>query len=88
MHQSVGIQPTQGFNIKFSDIAKACGYNHTEIVTNELEFTKCFDNIKTILGPIFIEIRVSDKSNYSFELPRPKISPIERKNNFIKYLNN
>ena len=39
-------------------------------------------------GPIFIEVKVSNKTNYNFELPRPKITPIERKNKFIKYLHN
>ena len=37
-------------------------------------------------GPIFIEIRVNSKSNYNYELPRPIIAPIQRKINFMNYL--
>ena len=39
-------------------------------------------------GPVFIEIRINNKVNYSHELARPKDLPIERKNKFMKYLNN
>ncbi len=87
MHQSVGIQPTNGFNINLKKIAEGCNYKFTKTISNINEFNKVFSNIDNIEGPSFIEIRVSNKTYYDYELPRPKISPIERKNKFMKYIN-
>ena len=87
MHQSVGIQPTVGgFNIDLKTIAKGCGYNSCYTITNTNEFDTVFNDIKDIDGPIFIEIRVNSKSNYNYDLPRPIITPIQRKINFMNYL--
>tara|TARA_B100000035_G_scaffold150403_1_gene128191 strand:+ start:393 stop:1523 length:1131 start_codon:yes stop_codon:yes gene_type:complete len=86
MHQSVGIQPTVGFNIDLKTIAKSCGYNSCYTITNTNEFDTVFNDIKDIDGPIFIEIRVNSKSNYNYDLPRPIITPIQRKINFMNYL--
>ena len=36
MHQSVGIQPTNGFNINLKNIAESCGYNYTKTITMNL----------------------------------------------------
>ena len=87
MHQSVGIQPTNGFNINLKKIAEVCNYTFTKTISNINEFNEVFKNIDDINGPVFIEIRVSNKTHYDYDLPRPNILPIERKNNFIKYLN-
>ena len=86
MHQSVGEQPTVGFNIDLQKIAMSCGYKYCSIIKNINDFDLVFNEIEKKNGPIFIEIRVNDKSNYKHELPRPVIPPIKRKNNFMKYL--
>jgi phosphonopyruvate decarboxylase len=91
MHQSVGIQPTLGFDINLTKISKSCGYKFSKCVSNynDLNYTMKEINEKNISGPIFIEIRINDKTNYYTELPRPKDTPNERKNKFItNILNN
>lgn len=90
MHQSVGIQPTVGFDINLTKISKSCGYNFSKCVTNYNDLNNIMRNIneKNISGPIFIEIRINGKTNYNTELPRPKDTPNERKNKFISYILN
>jgi len=86
MHQSVGIQPTVGFKINLSKIALNCGYKVSTVIENYKDFDSFFKNIRNINGPIFIEIRVSNKTNYTTELPRPKNKPIDRKDILMKYI--
>ena len=85
-HDSVGGQPTVAFEISLSDIAKACGYQ----VTNICDSHKCFnDKFKKFLdskGPSIIEIRV-DKGNRK-DLGRPTSFPLENKQNFMNFLSN
>ena len=86
MHQSVGIQPTVGFKINLSEIASNCGYKVSTVITNYKEFDSFFKNIRNINGPIFVEIRVSNKTNYTTELPRPKDKPVDSKEKIMKYI--
>ena len=89
MHESVGIQPTNAFNINLTEIAKNCGYSYCKCISS-------LDNINDILkeivdkefeSPIFIEIRINNKVNYSHELSRPKNKPIVRKKQFMDFIN-
>ncbi len=84
MHQSVGIQPTVGFKIEFCKIAEACGYKKTFLITSNQEFENSINDIRNITGPVFIEIRVTNKNNYSEDLPRPKDKPTISKEKFMK----
>lgn len=81
-HESVGGQDTGAFDINWSEIAKACGYKKTFFAQNKEDL----DALKTlnIEGPVFIEIRVSQGSRK--DLGRPKSTPIENKEQFMKAL--
>ena len=88
MHESVGIQPTKGFDINISEIARKCGYSDPIIIDKEDQISNIFNYISSnkLVGPILVEIRINNKVNYSHELARPKDLPIERKNNFIEFI--
>lgn len=85
-HESVGGQPTLGFNIDIPTIAKATGYKNAVTVSS-------IDGIKTTLldlmqneGPSLIEIKVGINSRE--DLGRPKTTPIENKEAFMKFIDN
>ena len=63
MHQSVGVQPTVGFDINLQKIAEGCGYKFTTTITNKDEFDSIINDIDNKEGPIFIEIRVVISTN-------------------------
>jgi phosphonopyruvate decarboxylase len=85
-HDSVGGQPTVGFDIDFVSIAKACGYawaattnymDELKVLIYELEYAK---------GPGLLEIKVNKGARDN--LGRPTSSPLENKLAFMKYLRN
>lgn len=83
-HDSVGGQPTAGFEINFSEIAKACGYKFVSSAGNEEEIKTEFMKLKEHTGPSFLEIKV-DKGARS-DLGRPTTTPQENKEAFMKFL--
>lgn len=83
-HESVGGAPTCFPFSKLSDIARCVGYKHVFHIRDENEIRSILNCIKTLDGPIFIEICVSLKSRD--DLGRPTTTPIENKNSFIKYV--
>lgn len=84
-HESVGGQPTIGFNIDVEAIANACGYTHAVSVMTKDEINAAISKALHNQGPSLIEIRVSINSREN--LGRPKTTPIENKNAFMKFLN-
>ncbi len=76
-HDSVGGQPTCGFELDFLGIARSCGYKlqlraeTAEAIVSAMELLLLTD------GPSFLEIRVHTGSRG--DLGRPKISPLENK---------
>ncbi len=84
-HESVGGQPTVGFNIDMPAIAKACGYAHTFSVDKRDSLGDVLTAIEKLGGPVFIEVRVGSGSRTG--LTRPSIHPSENKNSFMSYLN-
>ena len=89
MHESVGIQPTCGFEVDFLKIAQGCGYNYAKRVSSSHDIQTCIEEIfhYDIKGPYFIEARISNQVNYTHELSRPKNKPIERKEKFMDFIN-
>ena len=85
VHESVGAQPTLGFEIQATAIAKACGYTQTTSVITEEEIIAAFTATAAQKGPTFIEIKVGIDSRDN--LGRPKTSPQENKESFMKFLN-
>lgn len=86
-HDSVGGQPTVGFNVNFPEIALSSGYTSANSVDNIHELKKTLTRINTNLnGPVLIEIKV--KKGARKDLGRPTTTPIENKNSFMDFLNN
>jgi phosphonopyruvate decarboxylase len=88
MHESVGIQPTCGFEVDFVKIAQGCGYTYAARATSQAEINRCLEEIRyyDIKGPYFIEVRISNQVNYTHELSRPKNKPIDRKEKFMNFI--
>lgn len=84
-HESVGGQITAGSTIEFSKIAKACGYSFVAKCKTIKQLERAIIKSHNYKGPIFIEIQVNNNSIKN--LSRPNKSPIENKDNFVKFLN-
>lgn len=83
-HESVGGQPTLGFNIDIVEIAKACGYIHALSVETVEEINTAITDAINNVGPYLIEIKVSIKSRE--DLGRPTTTPIENKEAFMNFI--
>jgi len=83
-HDSVGGQPTCGFAISITDIAKACGYSLVLQARTASEVAKKMRIVKSAEGPVMLEVIV-DKGARP-DLGRPKSSPKENKEIFMKFL--
>jgi len=83
-HDSVGGQPTCGFMVSFTGIAKACGYTLALQAETEKEIDDKMKVIKSATGPVMLEIRV--KKGARDDLGRPKSSPKDNKVEFMEFL--
>lgn len=84
-HESVGGQPTQGFNIDMPQIARRCGYSHVfSAYGSSDDITTTLAKVENLEGPVFIELKVGINSREN--LGRPTSTPIENKNVFMTYL--
>jgi phosphonopyruvate decarboxylase len=83
-HESVGGQNTGAFLVDWSAVARACGYKSTFIAKDLNELQNVTKQIVNSEGPVFFEIRTSQGSRK--ELGRPKSTPIENKEQFMKAL--
>jgi phosphonopyruvate decarboxylase len=82
-HDSVGGQPTVAFSIDLPRIALACGYKCAFTVGDHESFEKIYKKCNDD-GPHFIEIKVSTGARS--DLGRPKTSPIQNKDVFMKFV--
>jgi len=83
-HDSVGGQPTTGFEIDLQLIAKACGYKTALKAETEEDTKEKIELLKTSEGPAFLEIVVNKGARK--DLGRPTITPIENKKYFMNFL--
>ncbi|MFN0730048.1 phosphonopyruvate decarboxylase [Polaribacter gochangensis] len=83
-HDSVGGQPTIGFDIDFKKIAEGFNYKETFQITTISEFNVVFEKFKNSAGPSLLEILVNKGARK--DLGRPTISPKENKLAFQKNL--
>lgn len=83
-HESVGGQPTAGFDIDVAQIAKACGYRTTILARSLAELRTSLKSVINEEGPCLLEVRVSGESRK--ELGRPKPRLLENRNRFMKFL--
>lgn len=83
-HESVGGQPTLGFDINVCAIAQANGYQQVFSVSSADMIGKAIETALHTEGPTLIEIRVGINSRDN--LGRPKTTPIENKDAFMATL--
>ncbi len=84
-HDSVGGQPTVGFNVDIAGIASKCGYSSVFVAHDEIELEKILPEFMNTIGPSLIEIRVMLGSRN--DLGRPKTTPIQNKEMFMGFIN-
>ena len=83
-HDSVGGQETVGLKIDTLAIAKACGYKKCYSCSSKEELIKLSRELTNIQGPVLLEVKV--KKGARKDLGRPKATPIENKEAFMKFL--
>ncbi|EEG77518.1 phosphonopyruvate decarboxylase [Dethiobacter alkaliphilus] len=83
-HDSVGGQPTAGDVVGFPMIAKACGYKTVLQAQSEEDIIAKTEELKQGAGPSFLEVKVNKGARK--DLGRPKTTPIENKEAFIRFL--
>lgn len=85
-HDSVGGQPTVGFDVSLTEVAKACGYKvvRSEAAMTPGDVVTAMDEMRSTAGPAFLEILVK-KGNRS-DLGRPTTTPLQNKVAFEQFV--
>ncbi len=83
-HDSVGGQPTVGFEIDFPEIAKASGYTLVDSASEIQDIKKKLKVLKGHKGRAFLELKVNKGARE--DLGRPTKTPKENKNAFQQFL--
>jgi len=83
-HDSVGGQPTVGFNVDFSSIASSCGYSSVQVARDEDELKQLLPEFMNATGPVLLEVRVALGSRN--DLGRPKTTPAQNKAAIMEFL--
>lgn len=83
-HDSVGGQPTDGYNIDIPAIAKACGYNKVLVSESHDDLESKLTDLRENKGPALLEVRVNKGARS--DLGRPTTTPTENKENFMRFL--
>lgn len=83
-HESVGGQPTVGFDMDIPAVARAAQYKSVQTVSTAAEIAQTIKMIDEDLCPAFIEVKV--KVGSRSDLGRPTIKPEDNKGNFMKNL--
>jgi phosphonopyruvate decarboxylase len=80
-HDSVGGQPTVGFDVDLGAIARASGYRSAFLATSREELVATLPAFAAAEGPALLEIRV--KTGARADLGRPTATPRESKDLFV-----
>ena len=83
-HDSVGGQPTVGFDADLVGVARACGYRRADRVEDAKALTGALSELFAAKGPTFLEVRVAKGARP--DLGRPKTTPEQNKEAFMRYL--
>lgn len=83
-HESVGGQPTVGFNINLTQIASACGYVSAVSVDTADAVGSAIAAAQSADGPAFIEIRVLP--GHRADIGRPTTTPQQNKTALMGFL--
>ena len=81
-HDSVGGQPTVGYDIDIPAIAIACGYRKALSVSEPDELETEFVRLRGEPGPALLEVKVNKGARA--DLGRPKSTPIENRDALMK----
>jgi phosphonopyruvate decarboxylase len=84
-HDSVGGQPTVGFNIDIKSIAGASGYNTVLSAETTQELIEKINLLKASEGPALLEVKVNKGARK--DLGRPTNTPEQNKRDFMNFLN-
>jgi phosphonopyruvate decarboxylase len=83
-HDSVGGQPTVGFDIDMLALARACDYAHAERADDPETLSRKLAEIRALSGPSLLEIRTNRGARS--DLGRPTTSPSQNKDAFMRRL--
>ncbi len=83
-HDSVGGQPTVGYDVPFHEIADRLGYRTSRLASTETEIREAIEPMNREPGPHFLEIRV--RAGTRKDLGRPTTTPLQNKNSLMKGL--
>jgi phosphonopyruvate decarboxylase len=83
-HDSVGGQPTVGYDIDLPAIASACGYREAVSVSKPEELETELARLRAESGPALIEVRVNKGARK--DLGRPKSTPVENRDALMKHI--
>ena len=83
-HDSVGGQPTVGFQVDFLTMAQAVGYKATARVQTAEGIKHELVRIRKSQGPSLLEIRINKGARK--DLGRPTLTPVQNKQGFMKFL--
>jgi phosphonopyruvate decarboxylase len=83
-HDSVGGQPTIGFDIDIPRIAEACGYNWVFSVDDVESLKPKLKELQSCVGPALLEVKICKGARS--DLGRPSLTPIENKHRFMNYV--
>lgn len=83
-HDTVGGQPTIGFDINFIQIAHHLGYKSVISVDNENALQSILHSLDIYEAPVFLEIKVRKGSRE--DLGRPTTTPIQNKESLMDFL--
>ena len=81
-HDSVGGQPTVGFDIDIPAIATACGYREAVSVSEPDALAAEITRLRDEAGPVLLEVRVNKGARA--DLGRPRSTPIENRDVLMK----
>ncbi len=84
VHDSVGGQPTVGFNIDMPQIATACGYATARRVITKKELQNAMAAARATDGVTFIEVQV--RPGNRADIARPTSTPAQNKIAMMKFL--
>jgi phosphonopyruvate decarboxylase len=83
-HDSVGGQPTVGYDIDLPGIAIACGYRHAVSVSEPHELEEQLARLRRQKGPMLLEVKVNKGARA--DLGRPKSTPLANRKALMSQL--
>jgi len=83
-HDSVGGQPTVGFEVDLCAVARACRYESATSVSDDAELVQALADLASTKGPAMLEVRV--RKGARDDLGRPTMKPADLKRAFMTHV--